>query len=756
MAQKIESVFSRIMNGNFSHGTSYWEAIPGHPNSEIHVEIEGDVSGAGPPNPASPRYLLHAKDWFKHLIQYKDLAVYPSRLGFDDVVLTPVSIGEFHLLVNDFDKYSLGARPFAVYHRDTASWVFLESGVLINIWNDDGPKGIYRLNSVIEEGQNSKKAVIAPVDPDIEYSITDSDLLMAYTYASSYGNSFKVQYDPAEAAKVPGFTGFTPGEYLVSDEFGGIITSVQPATGIIWVFVNSSIGQRLPAVTSETNPDDAFTPMTNWRIIEEIRGSFSREVSAVLYDLTLVFTTIFIGDFDEASPRIFFYDEVIETLQHGAIGPVKIDGNNTFFKKLVDPGIERWFYRFLQEVPEPYEGQAELWMKALDTKTVRMGDVALYRGNYTQRMKEEDDSATEDVIDFLESPINVESGVIPKGVVWAYAGGSVCPPGYEQVKGLGNINSGSLLNADDLRISLGTNWLTTSPQLSYRYGQDKPRTIIGINGLANRPVIGPPAAYQVSTRIVSVDPWRYGTGHHLYSKFITFRAHNGDPEPEWVREEFLRIDIIPGYILEFYFATEKKSVYALITQVVAGQFAKKLVETWTGSITAKGEPSWDWEEAMDNPSSDEGDDLRRAWRQVYGGSPKNPVFRGYGIYGQLVPEYEPIGALEILGDFALFATIAFQKGAELRVWKSGVIAHAQRVQELGLETPFGGYGYLGEPHTHVSEESQDIITYGDVGHGSTTDPLTGPLKIPTEHTHGGLFGAVSIPKIRPVILCQKK
>lgn len=755
MAQKIESVFSRIMNGNFSHGTSYWESIPTYPNSEIRVAIQGDVDRAGPPDPAFPRYLLFAKDWFKHLFQYKDLAIYPSRLRFDDIVLTPVSIGEFHLLVNDFDKYGIGARPFSVYHRDISSWPFIEQGSLIDVWDNNGPKGIYRLNSVFDEGRDSKKALIAPVDPDIEYVFTDSDLLMSYTYASSYGNSFKLRYDPAEAAKIPGFSGFSPGDYFVSDDFGGIITSFLPILGIMWVTVDPTLGQRLPAVTSEASPDDAFTPITNWRVIEEVRGSFSREVKAVLYDLTLVFTTVHIGDFDQNSPRIFFYDEVYENLQHGALAPMKIDGSNTFFKKLVNPGIERWFYRFLQEAPEPYEGNAELWMKALDSKQVRMGDVALYRGNYTQRMKEEDDSATEEVIDFLESPINVESGIIPKGTVIAYTGGSFCPSGFEQVKGLGGIDGSGLLNPDDLMVSLGTNWYI-SANINYRYGQDKPRTIIGIDGLVGRPEIGPPLPFQVSMRLVPVTPWRYGPNHYLAGKFITFRSYNGDPEPEWVREEFLRIDVVPGYILEFYFPTENKSIYAIITQVVAGRFARTIVETWTGDIVTKGEIQWNWVDAMDDSHSDENDQLHNAWRQVFAGFKKNRAFQGFYIYGQLVPDLVPSSAIEVLGDFSKFATIAASKGAELRVWKSGVLAHAQRVQELDIQTPFGGYGYLGEPHTHVTDESEDIDAYSDVGHGSTTQPVTASIKIPTEHTHGGLFGAISIPKIRPVILCQKK
>jgi hypothetical protein len=664
-----------------------------------------------------------------------------------------VSIGEFYLLVNDFDRYEIGARPFSVYHRDTNSWPFIEKGSLIDVWDDEGSKGIYQLDRVFDEGRDSNKAVIAPVDPDIEHVITSDDLTLAYTYASSYGSVFQVKYDPAEAAKVEGFSGFNPGDYFVSDDFGGLITSVQPTNGIMWVAVNTGIGQRLPAVTSETNPGNAFMTVKDWRVTEEVRGSFAREVKAVLYDLTLVFTTVFAGDFDSASPSIVFQDEVWEHLQHGGILPVKIDGSSTFYMRTVSLGIDRWFYRLLQEAPEPYEGDAELVMRSLPGKQVKMGDVALYRGNYTQRMKKEDDSVAKTVIDFLESPINVESGVIPKGTIVAYTGGSCCPPGFEQVKGLGGIDGSSLLSPDDLMVSLGTNWYL-SVRVNYRYGLDKPRTIIGIDGLVGRPEIGPSLPFQVSKRLVNVTPWRYGSTHHLAGKFITFRSYYGDPVLEWVREEYLRIDVVPGYILEFYFPTQNKSVYAIITQVVAGRFARTVVESFPP--IPPNEIIWNWQHAMDDANSDEHDDLRRAIRWVNNGGPKNMVFQSYGIYGTLTPDLIPSSAIEVLGDFFKFSTQAAIKGAELRIWKSGVLAHAQRVQEMDIQTPFGGYGYLGEPHTHVTDESGDISVYADVGHGSTTQPITGPLKIPTEHTHGGLFGAATIPKIRPVILCQKK
>lgn len=766
MAQAIESVFSRVMNGNFSHGTSYWEKVATDPNSEIRVDIQGDVHGAGPPDPASPRYLLLAKGWFKHLFQYKDLAIYPSRLRFDDVILTPVSIGEFHLEVVDYDRYSLGARPFSVYHRDTDSWLFIENGRLIDVWDDDGSRGIYRLNSVFDEGRDSKKALIAPVNPKIDYVLTNEDFVLAYTYASSYDNMFKLKYDPNEAAKVPGFTGFNPGDYFISDGFGGIIISVQPVSGIVWVSVNTSIGQRIPPVTSDTDPDNSFTTMSEWKVMTQVRGSFAREVKAVLYDLTLVFTTVYIGDFDPASPKILFYDDVDEDLQYGEISPVKIDGSNTYFKKLVNPGIERWFYRLLQEAPEPYEGDAELWMKALDSHQVKMGDVALYRGNYTQRMKKEDTSATEEVIDYLESPINVESGIIPKGTVFAYVGGSVCPPGFEQTKGLGGIDGSSLLEPNDLRVSIGDNWYLGS-EVNYRYGEDKPRTIIRIDDLVGRPVIGPSLPFQVSRRLVEVIPWSYGEGHHYYHRWLAFRSQIGNPEPEWVREEYLRIDVVPGYILEFYFPTEDRSVYAIITQVMAGQFAHTVKESFWHDVNENFVPgryprsagdneiTWDWREALNN-NTDENHQLRNALGAVHAGVPKNRAFQGYGIYGDFDPTLIPSSAIEVLGDFSKFVFAASIKGARLRIWKSGVLAHAQRVQELDIQTPFGGYGYLGEPHTHLTDESDDLEMYREVGHAVSTRPFTSQIKIPASHTHGGLFGATSIPKIRPVILCQKK
>ena len=75
--------------------------------------------------------------------------------------------------------------------------------------------------------------------------------------------------------------------------------------------------------------------------------------------------------------------------------------------------------------------------------------------------------------------------------------------------------------------------------------------------------------------------------------------------------------------------------------------------------------------------------------------------------------------------------------------------------ELGRETPLGGYGLRADPHSHDLSRSKDSTTTGDVGQDPGSGGVNSETQVPYLHDHGALFGAASIPKVRPVKLCQK-
>jgi len=88
------------------------------------------------------------------------------------------------------------------------------------------------------------------------------------------------------------------------------------------------------------------------------------------------------------------------------------------------------------------------------------------------------------------------------------------------------------------------------------------------------------------------------------------------------------------------------------------------------------------------------------------------------------------------------------------VWKSGVVSHAQTLEELREEKykytreGFGGYGWVGDAHSHQFKKG-DMEVIPDVYNPATI------YKIFQHHSHGWMFGAVTIPRVRPVLLCQK-
>jgi hypothetical protein len=121
------------------------------------------------------------------------------------------------------------------------------------------------------------------------------------------------------------------------------------------------------------------------------------------------------------------------------------------------------------------------------------------------------------------------------------------------------------------------------------------------------------------------------------------------------------------------------------------------------------------------------------------------------MYGEFIPQYREDAFMEVVGDWTDILNAAkTATETELRVWKSGVVAHAQTHPELGDEKSYGGYGYLGEPHSHFMGPA-DIPVLGNL---ETSDP-DWETPMPIRHRHGYLFGAATIPKVRPVLLCQK-
>jgi hypothetical protein len=216
---------------------------------------------------------------------------------------------------------------------------------------------------------------------------------------------------------------------------------------------------------------------------------------------------------------------------------------------------------------------------------------------------------------------------------------------------------------------------------------------------------------------------------------MRLRALIGNPDPVELDAGARRTDIVPGCILQIkYSATE--SVFAIISQVFQGDYVVSVQEELPG-----------WVSGFD-PAKVYSDWLKS-------GRNKNEYFQFMSLYGSFTETRERSLRLELIGKWS--EAIKDSENGSLLVWKSGVVAHAQKLEDM-RNSPYyhidglGGYGYLGEAHNHEVKASTDVIESENVAADTGN---TDHIGIPLEHTHKFLFGAVTIPKVRPVLLCQK-
>lgn len=117
--------------------------------------------------------------------------------------------------------------------------------------------------------------------------------------------------------------------------------------------------------------------------------------------------------------------------------------------------------------------------------------------------------------------------------------------------------------------------------------------------------------------------------------------------------------------------------------------------------------------------------------------------------------------IELVGDYKDLIDYLKTQTGDAYAWKSGVLAHVQDATELENWKDAGGYAYAGTPHEHEVKKSEDIGVVKDVGWSETDhdgnevraiQPYPGMLY---QHEHLMVLAGASIPKIRPVLLCQK-
>jgi len=709
LTQKIESAFSRVANGNFSNYTTHWVG-----NFKV-VQADYGV-GVG-----EPHLRVEATGNFTHLLQYRDLAVYPSPMYFKNGVLIPLTLQDalvydLHSVDPQFDPFDYLVSGTTKKAVPSGSWVMVDTG-------HTETSGECRVGKVYDNTRSSLTRGTAK-----SAKIVGSPTVAKYIFLASNMFKVKITDDLTKVKRLDGTYGIKMGDYFVgrNPDCGGSLYGI---IGNEYFFSALSWHPVPPVVT-------VYKPVQEWEIVEPELVSITRVAPAALYDLTLVYTLKSGYAINPANIRIRCYDEMDVFV--GEIGPVAVDGLVKYFaKQLGTSGYYRFVQRFMAERETPFYGRFEILFPQAPAAVTTIAEVGLYRGNFTDRFLRDDTTSVESY-DLLETPVAVESEIIPRGTIIAYAGGSVCPQGFIRVEGIGRNNLHDMSDkyaVTDVFGSMTHNYV--SHEIIYPVSADEPRTLIHLTGHDSRAKWRDPNGvyqslpYQVHGHFEPVIAWTSDDPN-----VQRIRAEVGNPTPIWVNETYKRVDLLPGYVIEFEIpeGASFRYAYAIVTQYAEGTIVTRVYED---------RPYW--------PFFKSGDARRRAERQVHAGSPRNTVYRGYDFYGQFIQETSEIVQLELLGDWNKVVATARERNAQLNIWKCGVLAHSQVLPEFGAGTPGkGGISYFGEPHSHDMPEG-DAVDTGDIGQSGEITKL----QIPTKHYHGYLFGAVTIPKVRPVLLCQK-
>jgi hypothetical protein len=353
--------------------------------------------------------------------------------------------------------------------------------------------------------------------------------------------------------------------------------------------------------------------------------------------------------------------------------------------------------------------------------------VVLLKGDYTSEVTDEDETG------LLEGRISVESEVEPRGSIIAYIGGPICPPGYERVEGIGRPAS-HLKPGDQLFSNFGDpdNWFEDVEVVHLPNGEA--RTLITLKDDFSRPSGEASEPWQITGGWTIVTPFRFPESDPNYALHLQLRQRFGDPTPIFVDNlQFVKSDIVPGCIMEFRF-TNRPPVFAIISQYAQGERVLSVEEQQPIHPFYSG--------------------LFHFHFWIVRHFDRNTAYRSFGFFGDFQVNKGVSNQIELVGDFKRPIIDAVGSNVPTWVWKSGVVAHAQSLEDM-RDRPlytvkgFGGYGPVKDAHSHQFARG-DMEVIPDVGNQVDT------RKLHVEHSHGWMFGAVSIPKVRPVLLCQKK
>jgi len=491
--QAIDSADSLIPNGTFCQGLAYWRfygsGTPVEPvalHEQYYQDSDSNVADG------TPKYGMLTNHTAGCWISRNDLFEYPLRRYLPNVVAFPVSStalritaasGTFHVESLDYGTpyeatVSGGVLVFGLdsavpmpvgtklaYIPDGSSEITLQVtqevtqpgdfsrsfGVDTTVADGDGTIYFYvkkapeQGSTVVLDATDSAHSGYYTVDRVEDTSIRIVPQSGSLQIKAAPGDVSGILYNRDSGAtsvtlRVFGdltVKGVSVGDYFVTTSparsYGQIIgispDSSDPSVQIVSVQLSTN---SLPETST-----GQFVAVTSWAVSAQVICSAELTIPAVRYNMTLVFSS---NNWTSWTPSLQFVKEegshTGESLRRSDLVIDKIDA--TFVREFdaTTPASlwKRRVYKIQADRAVPIPGLPVIAFEKSGSASLRVGHVAMFKGDLTETVPSDDQQTSLD-FDTLEYNTAPDGGVIPKGTVVPFIGGTVCPPGWKRVLG---------------------------------------------------------------------------------------------------------------------------------------------------------------------------------------------------------------------------------------------------------------------------------------------------------------------------------
>ncbi len=294
-----------------------------------------------------------------------------------------------------------------------------QKGSTLTIWaTDDMYSGHYVISKVTDTD-----IVAVPEDQVLQLINEDGDVGgLVYTRAAETDATYMLRV-------LDGTLDASVGDYFMSatPNWGyGRVMSVGMQDGVQIITVSKD-GQPLPVTGPGTTK-----AITGWAVAPAIQMALEVPIIGCRYELTLAFTALAWSNW---SIDLQFIEEmgasqglirIIDTMRFEQVRHFPVSAGSSY---------ERYIYRLRADRPLPIPGLPRIRLtKESGADPIKVSHFLMYRGDFTGQADDSEALSTTEYeqLEFTAAP---DGGLVPKGVIVAYTGGTCCPPGYREVIG---------------------------------------------------------------------------------------------------------------------------------------------------------------------------------------------------------------------------------------------------------------------------------------------------------------------------------